>query len=151
MAPGLVFTGKPLDVAEIRVSATFRSKCCPSTCCYFRILNWISVFCFFFVSQSAMDDFITRTQRCGLLYLALPVKHPLVVSHAEPWPVRVQQFQTISGTEWAVSWSNNPSFGTFIISHNAAYVYVFLADTKCRSSLPRTPKGTKLDADKWCM
>lgn len=37
----------------------------------------------FFVSQSPMDDFIIRTQSCGLLYLVMPVKHPLVVSHGE--------------------------------------------------------------------
>lgn len=52
MAPGLIFTGKPLDVAEIRVSVTFWSKCCASTCCYFRILNWIPVFFFFFFCES---------------------------------------------------------------------------------------------------
>ncbi len=35
-----------------------------------------------FLSQTATYDFITETRSCGLLYPALHVKYPLVISHA---------------------------------------------------------------------
>lgn len=82
MAPGLIFAGKPLDVAEIKGECRILKQ---MLCIYLLLFSDSKLNSrVFFVSQSAMDDFITRTQSCGLLYLALPVKHPLVVSHAEP-------------------------------------------------------------------
>lgn len=66
--------------------------------------------------------------------------------HTQPWPVRVQLFETIYGTEWAGLWSNNPSLAIFIItSYKAAYIC--LPDAKYRHSLSHTPTGTKLGPD----
>lgn len=94
----------------------------------------------FSMSQPATYDFITKTKSCGLLYPALHVKYPLVISHAA-LTSRVQLFETIYGTEWAGSWSNNPFLAIFIItSYKAAYVC--LPDAKYRYSLPHAPTRT---------
>lgn len=140
----LMFHPRNVLESPVNITAVSQSKCSLP----FSIIFISSIeFPMFFMSQPGTYDYISKTRSSGLLYPALHVKYPLVISHAAR-PVRVQLIETIYGTEWAGSWSNNPAPAMFII-YSYKEAYVCLPVSKYRHPLPHAPTGTKLGTGLW--
>lgn len=144
-----LFISRPRNVLDSPERITTMSQ---NKCLYIYLLLFsdskLNSQCFLWVSQPRMTS--SPKPEAVAYFIQLCMWNIPWLFHTQPWPVRVQLFETIYGTEWAVSCSNNPSLAIFIItSYKAAHVY--LADAKYRHSLPHTPTGTKLGPDKWCM
>lgn len=88
------------------------------------------------MSQPAMYDFITKTRSCGLLYQAVHVKYPLVISHTA--------LTSQNPTVWDYLWDSVGASLVIFITTSYEAAYVWLPDAKYRHLLPHAPMETKL-------